>query len=542
VASEVYLGNPNLKNVGQKIEWTEESLTEYVKCKESPEYFIQNFVKIIHVDKGLVPFDMYDYQKDMIHKFTDNRFVICKMPRQTGKSTTIIAYLLHYVLFNENVNVAILANKGAVARELLGRLQLAYEHLPKWLQQGVVIWNKGNIELENGSKILASATSGSAVRGSSFNIIFLDEFAHVPSNIAEQFFTSVYPTISSGESTKVLIVSTPLGMNMFYKMWADAQEKRNNYVPLEVHWSQVPGRDEKWKQETIKNTSEVQFTQEFECEFIGSTHTLISATKLRTMVFKTPVFSKNGLDVYEEPIKNALYCMIVDTAQGKDQDYSAISIFDISQIPYRQVAKYRSNKISPMLYPDIIFHIGKKYNMSWVLLEVNDVGSQVAETLHYDLEYENIIVSSMKGRAGQQIGGGFAKNIQLGIRTSKQLKRIGCSALKEMIESDKLIISDFDTISELTTFAVKNNSYEAEEGSNDDLAMTLVIFSWLVQQRYFKDLTDLDIRKKLADEQMKALEEDLLPFGIIDDGRDAQTFTDNSGTTWTIDDSSRAYF
>ena len=542
MASDFYLGNPNLKNVAQKINWTEENLTTYMLCKEDSEHFIRNFVKIIHVDRGLVSFEMYDYQKDMVHTFNDNRFVICKMPRQTGKSTTIIAYLLHYVLFNENVNVAILANKGAVARELLSRLQLAYEHLPKWLQQGVVIWNKGNIELENGSKILASATSGSAVRGSSFNIIFLDEFAHVPSNIAEQFFTSVYPTISSGESTKVLIVSTPLGMNMFYKMWADAQEKRNNYVPLEVHWSQVPGRDEKWKQETIKNTSEVQFTQEFECEFIGSTHTLINATKLRTMVFKTPIFSKNGLDVYEEPIKNALYCMIVDTAQGKDQDYSAISIFDISQIPYRQVAKYRSNKISPMLYPDIIFHIGKKYNMSWVLLEVNDVGSQVAETLHYDLEYENIIVTSMKGRAGQQVGGGFGKNIQLGIRTSKQLKRIGCSTLKEMIESDKLIISDFDTISELTTFAVKNNSYEAEEGSNDDLAMTLVIFSWLVQQRYFKDLTDLDIRKKLADEQMKALEEDLLPFGIIDDGRDAETFTDNSGTTWTIDDSSRAYF
>ena len=540
--SATYLGNPNLKNVGQKINWTEKHLTEYMLCKEDSEHFIRNFVKIIHVDRGLVSFEMYDYQKDMVHTFNDNRFVICKMPRQTGKSTTIIAFLLHYVLFNENVNVAILANKGAVARELLSRLQLAYEHLPKWLQQGVVIWNKGNIELENGSKILASATSGSAVRGSSFNIIFLDEFAHVPSNIAEQFFTSVYPTISSGESTKVLIVSTPLGMNMFYKMWADALEKRNNYVPVEVHWSEVPGRDEKWKQETIKNTSEVQFTQEFECEFIGSTHTLINATKLRMMVFKTPIFSKNGLDVYEEPIKNALYCMVVDTAQGKDLDYSAISIFDISQIPYRQVAKYRSNQISPMLYPDIIFQIGKKYNMAWILLEVNDVGSQVAETLHYDLEYENIIVSSMKGRAGQQVGGGFGKNIQLGIRTSKQLKRIGCSTLKEMIESDKLIISDFDTISELTTFAVKNNSYEAEEGSNDDLAMTLVIFSWLVQQRYFKDLTDLDIRKKLADEQMRALEEDLLPFGIIDDGREVQTFTDNSGTTWTVDESSREYF
>ena len=542
ISGEAYLGNPNLKKSNIAVEFTKEQVLEFDKCMADPSYFVEKWMKIVSLDEGLVPFNMYSFQKDMIDNFHKNRFSICKLPRQSGKTTIIIAYILHYIVFNENVNIAILANKSQTARDILGRLQLAYENLPKWMQQGILNWNKGSLELENNSKIVAAATSSSAIRGGSYNMIFLDEFAFVPQSISEQFFNSVYPTITSGKTTKVIIVSTPHGMNMFYKMWADAQEKRNNYVPLEVHWSQVPGRDEKWKQETIKNTSEVQFTQEFECEFIGSTHTLISATKLRTMVFKTPVFSKNGLDVYEEPIKNALYCMIVDTAQGKDQDYSAISIFDISQIPYRQVAKYRSNKISPMLYPDIIFHIGKKYNMSWVLLEVNDVGSQVAETLHYDLEYENIIVSSMKGRAGQQIGGGFAKNIQLGIRTSKQLKRIGCSALKEMIESDKLIISDFDTISELTTFAVKNNSYEAEEGSNDDLAMTLVIFSWLVQQRYFKDLTDLDIRKKLADEQMKALEEDLLPFGIIDDGRDAQTFTDNSGTTWTIDESSRAYF
>ena len=268
MASENYLGNPNLKKVGQNVEWTEETLQEYVKCKDDPEHFIRSYVKIIHVDQGLVPFEMYDYQKDMIHKFNDNRFVICKMPRQTGKSTTIISFLLHYILFNESVNVAILANKGAVARELLSRLQLAYEHLPKWLQQGVLVWNKGNIEVENGSKVIASATSSSALRGSSFNIIFLDEFAHVPQNIAEQFFTSVYPTISSGESTKVLIVSTPLGLNMFYKMWVEAEEGRSEYVPIEVHWSEMPGRDGKWKEQTIKNTSEVQFTQEFECEFV----------------------------------------------------------------------------------------------------------------------------------------------------------------------------------------------------------------------------------------------------------------------------------
>jgi len=542
VASETYLGNPNLKNVGQKIEWTEETLTEYMKCKEDPEYFIENFVKIIHVDKGLVPFDMYDYQKDMIHKFNDNRFVICKMPRQTGKSTTIISFLLHYILFNESVNVAILANKGAVARELLSRLQLAYEHLPKWLQQGAVVWNKGNIEVENGSKVIAAATSSSAVRGSSFNIIFLDEFAHVPQNIAEQFFTSVYPTISSGESTKVLIVSTPLGMNMFYKMWIESIEKRNDYVPIEVHWSEMPGRDEKWKEETIRNTSEVQFTQEFECEFVGSTYTLIAPSKLRTLVFKTPIHSNNNLDVYEEPIKNHTYALIADTAQGKGLDYSAFNIFDVSEMPYKQVAVFRDNTISPMLYPNIIFNVGNKYNQAHVLIEVNDIGSQVADTLHYDLEYENIMIITMRGRAGQQIGGGFAKNIQLGLRTSKQIKRIGCATLKDLIEQDQLLIPDFETIRELTTFALTNNTYQAEEGSHDDLAMTLVIFGWLVQQRYFKELTNMDIRKKMWEEQMETLEQDMLPFGIIDDGQEEETFKDDKGTVWTVDDDARRLY
>ena len=541
-SKQSYLGNPNLKGTGVKVDWTPESVEEYKKCMESPLYFIKNYVQIVNVDRGLVPFDMWDFQEDMINNFHDERFVICKMPRQTGKSTTIISYLLHYILFNPEVNVAVLANKGAVARELLSRLQLAYEHLPKFLQQGVTVWNKGNIELENGSKMLASATSGSAVRGSSFNIIFLDEFAHVPNTIAESFFTSVYPTISSGETTKVFIVSTPLGMNLFYKMWIDAEEKRNNYIPIEVHYTQVPGRDEKWRQETIKNTSEVQFNQEFLCEFLGSTHTLIDASKLRSMVFKKPVFSKNNIDVYEEPIKKATYCMIVDTAQGKGQDFSAFSVFDVSQIPYRQVAKYRDNNISPMLYPNIIYQVGMKYNTAFILLEINDMGAQVAENLHYDLEYENVMITSMKGRAGQQIGGGFSKNIQLGIRTSKQLKRIGCATLKEMIETDKLIVPDFETIAELTTFASRHNSFEAEEGTHDDLAMTLVIFAWLVQQRYFKDITNLDLRQKMYEEFEEQFEQDMLPFGIIDDGREEDTYTDNTGQKWEVSPSQRTYF
>ena len=543
MASENYLGNPNLKNVGQNVEWTEETLQEYVKCKDDPEHFIRSYVKIIHVDQGLVPFEMYDYQKDMIHKFNDNRFVICKMPRQTGKSTTIISFLLHYILFNESVNVAILANKGAVARELLSRLQLAYVHLPKWLQQGVLVWNKGNIEVENGSKVIASATSSSAVRGSSFNIIFLDEFAHVPQNIAEQFFTSVYPTISSGESTKVLIVSTPLGLNMFYKMWVEAEEGRSEYVPIEVHWSEMPGRDGKWKEQTIKNTSEVQFTQEFECEFVGSTYTLIAPSKLRTMVFKNPIHESNNLTVYEHPVKNHTYALVADTAQGKGVDFSAFSVFDVSEMPYKQVAVYRDNQISPMLYPNVIYNVGNKYNSAHVLVEVNDIGSQVADTLHYDLEYENIMIITMRGRAGQQIGGGFAKNIQLGLRTSKQIKRIGCATLKDLIEQDQLIVPDFNTIKELTTFALQNNTYQAEEGAHDDIAMTLVIFGWLVQQRYFKEMTNMDIRKKMWEEQMETLEQDMLPFGIIDDGQEPESFKDDKGTVWTVDgETTRVYY
>ena len=542
--AENYLGNPRLKSVGQNVEWTEESVMEYQKCWKDPEYFIENYVKIVHVDRGLVDFEMYPYQKKMIHTFQKDRFVICKMPRQTGKSTTIISFLLHYILFNQDVSCAILANKLSTARELLGRLRLAYENLPKWMQQGVVVWNKGDIALENGSKILAAATSSSAVRGSSFNIIFLDEFAHVPNTIADQFFTSVYPTISSGETTKVFIVSTPLGLNMFYKMWIDAEEGRSNYTPIDVDWREVPGRDEKWMTETIKNTSQQQFTQEFECEFIGSTLTLIAPSKLRTMTFQSPLATQGGMDVYEQPQKDRTYCIVADTAQGKAQDYSALSVFDITEIPYRQVAKYRDNKISPMLYPNVVYNIGMRYNIAWTLIEVNDVGQQVAEALHFELEYENILMCSMHGRAGQKVGGGFGKNNQLGIRTSKQLKRIGCAALKEMIETDKLIVPDFETIAELTTFSSKHNSFEAEEGHHDDLAMTLVIFSWLVQQQYFKDMTDLDIRKQMYKEQMETLEQDMLPFGIIDSGFEDTTFTDDSGQLWEVADAEhqRSYF
>ena len=516
--TDQYLGNPNLKKAHTPSRFTKKQVQEVLKCLESPKYFIENYLKIVTIDKGLVPFEMYDFQRKMVDTFHDNRFTICKLPRQSGKSTIIVSYLLHYVLFNDNVNVAILANKSSTARDLLGRLQLAYEHLPKWMQQGVLNWNKGSLELENGSRIVAASTSSSAVRGSTFNIIFLDEFAYVPNNIAEEFFSSVYPTISSGKSSKVMIVSTPHGMNMFYKMWVDATNKNNNFVPVEVHWSEVPGRDDKWKEETIKNTSEAQFQTEFECEFLGSVDTLINASKIKTMPVIEPKRS-GGLDVYEMPKKGHIYTMTVDVSRGLTNDYSAFCVIDCTSAPYKVVAKFRDNEIKPLVFPSIIERVAKHYNKAYILVEINDLGQQVADNLQFELEYDNMMMVTQRGRSGQVLGGGFSgRGNQLGLRMTKGTKKIGTSNLKSLIEGDKLIIQDFDIISELSTFIARGKSFEAESGATDDLVMCLVIFSWLANQRYFKELTNVDVRGQMFTDQQNAIEADMAPFGFIDDG------------------------
>jgi len=536
--SEVYLGNPNLKKANTQIEFTEENIIEFLKCKEDPVYFARNYVKIVSLDRGLVPFNMYPFQEKLIQNFHDNRFNICKMPRQTGKSTTCVSYLLHYAVFNDNVNIAILANKASTARDLLGRLQLAYENLPKWMQQGIIAWNKGSLELENGSKISANSTSSSAVRGGSYNVIFLDEFAFIPNHIADDFFASVYPTISSGQSTKVIIVSTPRGMNHFYRMWHDAERDKNEYVPTDVHWSEVPGRDDKWKEQTIANTSEQQFRVEFECEFLGSTNTLINASKLKNFVYENPIKRNAGLDIYENPKPENNYLITVDVARGLGNDYSAFIVFDITEFPYKVVAKYRNNEIKPMLFPNIIEEVGKAYNNSWLLVEVNDIGDQVASIMHYDLEYDNILMASMRGRAGQIVGTGFSgKKSQLGVRMTAAVKKLGCSNLKMLLEDDKLLTVDYEIINELTTFSQKHNSFEAEDGCNDDLAMCLVIFAWLVQQDYFKEMTDNDVRKRIYEEQKNQIEQDMAPFGFVSDGFDnLDGFTDNQGDRWYTDE------
>jgi hypothetical protein len=535
--AEKYKGNPNLKAAGQEISFTEEQVKEFVKCSKNPVYFIEQYVKIVNIDEGLIPFNLYSFQKEMIGTFHNNRFAICKLPRQSGKSTVLLAYLVHYLIFNETVNVAILANKAQTARDLLGRFQLAYEHLPDWMQQGVMNWNKGSLELENGSKILASSTSSSAVRGGSYNLCFLDEFAFVPNNIAEQFFSSVYPTISAGTTSKMIIVSTPKGMNMFYKLWTDALHEKNSFIPIEVNWSEVPGRDEKWKEETVKNTSEQQWLQEFECSFLGSVDTLISATKLQIIPTQDPIHTQGGLDIYELPNKVSNYCVTVDVARGGSNDYSAFVVIDISTIPYRVVAKYKNNEIKPLALPEIVYKIANNYNEAHILVEINDVGGQIADALHYDLEYENIIMTQMRGRLGQIVGSGFGdKATELGVRTTKAVKKIGCSNLKQMIESDKLVIPDFDIIVELSTFIQKGASFEGEEGSSDDLVMCLVFFAWLTNQQYFKELTDDDIRKRLYQSQERMIEEDMAPFGFIDDGivyAEDAPFVDADGDYWT---------
>ncbi len=531
--NNVYLGNPNLKKANTQIEFTEEQVKEFVKCSQDPVYFAKNYIKIVSLDEGLVPFDMYDFQEDMVRSFHEHRFNIAKLPRQTGKSTTVVSYLLHYIIFNQNVNIGILANKASTSRELLSRLQLAYENLPKWMQHGILSWNKGNVELENGSKILAASTSSSAVRGMSFNIIFLDEFAFVPNHIAEQFFSSVYPTISSGKSTKVIIISTPNGMNMFYKLWHDAERGKNEYVTTEVHWSQVPGRDAAWKEQTIKNTSERQFEQEFECNFLGSVDTLISAAKLRALVFEDPIERRNGLDVYEPPQKDHEYVVTVDVSRGVNNDYSAFIVYDITTIPYKIVAKYKNNMIKPILFPNIIDTVGRNYNKAYVLVEVNDIGGQVADILQFDLEYDNLLMCAMRGRAGQIVGQGFSHKSQLGLKMTSTVKKTGCSNLKALIEDDKLLIPDYDIIAELTTFIQKHNSFEAEEGCNDDLAMCMVSFAWLAVQPYFKELTSDDVRKRIFEDQRESIEEDMAPFGFILNGiNDEETFVDSDGDIW----------
>jgi hypothetical protein len=534
-----YLRNKRLKNAGVQTEYTDEQVKEYEKCYNDPEYFIEKYVKIINVDRGLISFEMYPWQKEWLQNLHNHRFNIAKIARQSGKSILVISYFLWLLIFRDMQSLAILANKAQTARKLLSLLKTSYEHLPLWLQQGIVEWNKGSIELENGSNCIANSTASSAGRGGTYNCILLDELAFVPNNVAEDFFRSVYPTISSGKTTKVIMVSTPHGMNMFYKFWTDAVEKRNSYAYYEADWRAVPWRDEKWYQETLANMGEIDFNQEFMCEFIGSQNTLICAKKLKELVFTTPVIEEENLKIYKEPIPEHKYVTICDTSRGGSDDYSTFTIIDITEFPYIVCAVYKNNTITPILYPEVIRNCSMKYNEAFVLIECNDVGSQVSTMLSQELEYENILTSVVKKtKQVLTLGGGYSVKQYPGVQTTRSVKAIGCSNLKSIIESDQLIINDFDILSELTTFIKKRNSFEADEGCHDDLVMNLVLFGWAYNQDTFKDLNDSNLKEKLMAEREQKENDSLLPFGEITNGSpetEVETFKDESGNLWTTD-------
>jgi hypothetical protein len=513
-----YNGNTNLKRKSTPIQWTKQKVKEFLKCAKNPIYFVQKYIQIVHVDRGLIPIDLYDYQRDIIEKITNHRRCAVVTSRQAGKTTTAVCVILHYILFNEHKTVALLANKGDAAREILDRVKIAYEALPKWMQQGVIEWNKGSVEFENGCKIIASATSSSAIRGKSISLLYIDETAFVEN--WDEFFASVFPTISSGETTKILLTSTPNGLNHFYKTCEGAKEGTNGYQFVEVHWKSVPGRDDKWKQETLASMDfdYEKFSQEFECQFLGSSGTLIEGNKIKTMVARQPIKDSNGLSMYKQPEEGHTYVATVDVSRGKGLDYSAFQIIDTTKMPYQQVCVYRDNYITPIEYTEIIHRTVKHYNEAVVLVEINDIGEQVSDLLHHDFEYENILYTESAGRSGKRISAGFGKNLDKGIRTTKSVKSVGCSILKLLIEQEQLIINDFNTIREFSTFSRKANSYEAESGNHDDLVMCLVLFSWLTDQQFFKELTDINTLKTLRQRTEEELMSELLPFGFFDDG------------------------
>ena len=507
--NETYLGNINVKRDGVQHNFTEEEIKEYIKCSQDPVYFCKTYLKVISLDDGLVPFDLYPYQETMFDHFNKNRFSIVLACRQSGKSISSVGYIIWFACFHSEKTIAVLANKGATAREMLGRVTLMLENLPFFLQPGTKALNKGSIEFSNNSRIIAAATSGSSIRGMSVNLLFLDEFAFVEN--ANEFYTSTYPVISAGKDTKVIITSTANGIgNTFHKIWEGAVQKVNEFVPFTVNWWDVPGRDAEWKRQTISNTSQLQFDQEFGNTFYGTGDTLINAETLLGFRASNPQEVLEGADllIYERPIKDHEYIMTVDVSKGRGQDYSTFNVIDISTRPFKQAAVYRNNTISPILFPNIIYKYATLYNEAYVVIESNDQGTLVCQGLYQDLEYENIHMESA------------IKADRIGIEMNRKVKRLGCSSAKDLLESNKLSIVDENTIMEISTFVSRGQSYEASDGNHDDLMMNLVMFGYFCSSQYFMDMTDINLKQMMFAQKMKEIEDDVPPVGFIDDGLD----------------------
>ena len=538
-----YNGNASLKRAGIELPYTEKEVLELAKCVEDPIYFIDNYCYIVTLDHGIQPFKLYDCQKEKVETIHNNRKVIIMEGRQQGKTTVAAAYILWYTLFQESKTVAILANKASTAREIMSRYQLMFEHLPSWMQQGVKTWNKGDIELENGSVVFTAATTAAGIRGKSVNLLYIDEAAIIPNTIADQFFTAVYPVISAGQTTKILITSTPLGYNHFWKFWNDAVNKVNDFVPMFIPYSRIPGRDEAWALEQRRQLGELKYNQEVLCKFLGSSLTLIDSSTIEYMSTCPTVYSKDGLDLYEYPIKAERddeeklvrkphsYVIVADTAKGVGGDYSAFVIIDITEVPYKLVGKYRDNKIAPMLYPTIIHKVARDFNDAYVLIETNS-SEQVAHIMHNELEYGNIVFVNRSTKSGQVVSGGFGGGkTQLGVNTDKRVKRIGCFTFKSLLEEKKLLVFDADVISEISTFIQVRDSYQADDGYHDDLVMPLVLFSWLTTNPYFREMSDVNIREAMYQERIKQIEEEVVPFGFIMNGGEDELIVED-GDIW----------
>jgi hypothetical protein len=534
-----YRNNPKLKPPGIELQYTKEQLDEYIKCANDPVYFCNKYIKVKTLDKGIMPFELYDYQQKFVDYIHKNRFVISKWPRQSGKSTSVIGYICHYITFNQSVSVAILANRLKTAKdELYSKLQLAYENLPQFLQQGVVEWNKTSLKLENGSRVVCDATSSGAIRGGSFNFLLLDEYAFLPSHVAEEFYASTYPTISAGTTTKLVIVSTPNGMNHFHKLWVDANRAeghklKNKFIPVEVSWRDVPitsggrKRDDVWAAEQIANTSPEQFEQEYGCSFLGSSNTLIATSKLNVLAPEEFLEEdSDGLRIFEHPKKDEIYFLQADVSRGQGSDYSAFTVINGTSAPYKVVASYRNNAVSPFNFPNVIKKIGERYNNAYVLVETNDIGGQVSSILYNDLEYENVLMTKIMGRKGQMLSQGFAGGrSEMGLRTTAQTKKLGCAIFKRLVEEDKILINDERILGELITFVSKSNTFKAEEGHNDDLVMTLVFFAWLTRQEYFADLIE---SAKFNYEEAKKPEDDNTLFMLSEESMEDDEFSDGN--------------
>ena len=538
-----YNGNASLKRAGIDLSYTEKEVLELAKCVENPTYFIDNYCYIVTLDHGIQPFKLYDCQKEKVETIHNNRKVIIMEGRQQGKTTVAAAYILWYTLFQESKTVAILANKASTAREIMSRYQLMFEYLPPWMQQGVKTWNKGDVELENGSIVFTAATTAAGIRGKSVNLLYIDEAAIIPNTIADQFFTAVYPVISAGQTTKILITSTPLGYNHFWKFWNDAVNKVNDFIPMFIPYNRIPGRDEVWALEQRRQLGELKYNQEVLCKFLGSSLTLIDSSTIEYMSTCPTVYSKDGLDLYEYPIKAERddeeklvrkphsYVIVADTAKGVGGDYSAFVIIDITEVPYKLVGKYRDNKIAPMLYPTIIHKVARDFNDAYVLIETNS-SEQVAHILHNELEYGNLVFVNRSTKTGQVVSGGFGGGkTQLGVNTDKRVKRIGCFTFKSLLEEKKLLVFDADVISEISTFIQVRDSYQADDGYHDDLVMPLVLFSWLTTNPYFREMSDVNIREAMYQERIKQIEEEVVPFGFIMNGGEDELIVED-GDIW----------